>query len=99
MLIFLPDLFIVVFNLLIPNVFLKVIKYIFFKYTGEKMSRVCEICDKKTSFGNNVSHSHRKTRRTFKPNVHKTKVEYKGKIKTINICTNCLKSGKVKKIV
>jgi len=46
-----------------------------------------------------VSHSHRKTRRTFKPNVHKTKVEYKGKIKTINICTSCLKSGKVKKVV
>ncbi len=63
------------------------------------MSRVCEICGKKTSFGNNVSHSHRKTRRTFKPNIQKVKVEYKGKIKTINICTSCLKSGKVKKIV
>ena len=63
------------------------------------MSRVCEICGKKTSFGNNVSHSHRKTRRTFKPNIQKVKVEYKGKIKPINICTSCLKSGKVKKIV
>jgi len=63
------------------------------------MSRVCEICGKKTSFGNNVSHSHKKTRRTFKPNIQKAKVEYKGKIKTINICTSCLKSGKVKKIV
>ena len=63
------------------------------------MSRLCEICGKKTSFGNNVSHSHKKTRRTFKPNVHKTKVEYKGKIKTMNICTSCLSSGKVKKII
>ncbi len=63
------------------------------------MPRVCEICGKKTSFGNNVSHSHKKTRRIFKPNIHKAKVEYKGEIKTINICASCLTSGKVKKIV
>lgn len=63
------------------------------------MSGVCEICGKKTAFGNNVSHSHKKTKRTFKANVHKAKVEYKGKIRTINICTKCLKSGKVKKVV
>ncbi|GAH16007.1 unnamed protein product, partial [marine sediment metagenome] len=35
------------------------------------MSGVCEICDKKTTFGNTVSHSHRKTRRTFKANIQK----------------------------
>ena len=63
------------------------------------MSRLCEICGKKTSFGNSVSHSHKKTRRTFKPNVHKTKVEYEGQVKTMNICTSCLSSGNVKKIV
>ena len=63
------------------------------------MSSVCEICGKRTTFGNSVSHSHKKTKRTFKPNVHKAKVEYKGKIKTMNICTKCLKSGKVKKII
>jgi len=63
------------------------------------MSSVCEICGKKTTFGNNVSHSHKKTKRIFKPNVHKAKVEYRGKIKTMNICTKCLKAGKVKKIV
>ncbi len=63
------------------------------------MSGICEICGKKTEFGNNVSHSHKKTKRTFKPNIHKVKVEYKGKIKTMNICAECLKSGKVKKVV
>jgi large subunit ribosomal protein L28 len=63
------------------------------------MSGICKICGKKTAFGNSVSHSHRKTRRTFKPNIHKAKVEYKGKIMTVNICTSCLSSGKVKKIV
>jgi large subunit ribosomal protein L28 len=63
------------------------------------MSRICEICGKKTSTGNNVSHSHKKTKRVFKPNIQKAKVEINGKIKTINICTSCLKSNKVKKVV
>lgn len=63
------------------------------------MSGVCEICGKKTAFGNSVSHSHKKTKRTFKSNIHKAKVEYQGKIRTMNICTKCLKSGKVKKVI
>ncbi len=63
------------------------------------MSRMCDICGKKTVFGNNVSHSHRKTRRTFMPNIQKAKVEIKGKIKNINICTRCLKANKVKKVI
>ena len=63
------------------------------------MSRMCDIRGKKTVFGNNVSHSHKKTRRTFKPNIQKAKVEIKGKIKNINICTSCLKANKVKKVV
>jgi large subunit ribosomal protein L28 len=63
------------------------------------MARVCDICGKKTSTGNNVSHSHKKTKRVFKPNIQKAKVEINGTIKTINICTSCLKANKVKKVV
>ena len=63
------------------------------------MSRKCDICGKKPLSGNIVSHSHKKTKRVFKPNIHKAKVEYKDKVKTINICTNCLKSNKIKKVV
>ncbi|MBC8390126.1 MAG: 50S ribosomal protein L28 [Actinobacteria bacterium] len=63
------------------------------------MSKKCDICGKKPLSGNTVSHSHKKTKRVFKPNIHKTKVEYKGKVKTINICTKCLKSNKIKKVV
>ncbi|MCR5453730.1 MAG: 50S ribosomal protein L28 [Bacteroidales bacterium] len=37
------------------------------------MSRICEITGKKVMRGNNVSHSHRKTRRTFMPNLHTKK--------------------------
>ncbi len=35
------------------------------------MSRTCEITGKGTATGNNVSHSQRKTRRTFKINLQK----------------------------
>ncbi len=35
------------------------------------MARVCEITGKKTVSGHNVSHSQRKTKRTFKANVHR----------------------------
>ncbi len=34
------------------------------------MSRVCQVTGKKTMVGNNVSHAHNKTRRTFLPNLH-----------------------------
>jgi large subunit ribosomal protein L28 len=35
------------------------------------MSKICQITGKKPVSGQNVSHSNRKTKRTFKPNVHK----------------------------
>ena len=34
------------------------------------MSRVCQVTGKRTMRGNNVSHAHNKTRRTFVPNLH-----------------------------
>ncbi len=37
------------------------------------MARVCQVTGKKVSSGNNVSHSNRKTKRTFKPNLFKKK--------------------------
>jgi large subunit ribosomal protein L28 len=37
------------------------------------MSKVCQITGKKVMSGNNVSHSHKKTRRKFYPNLQKKK--------------------------
>ncbi|GBE07416.1 50S ribosomal protein L28 [bacterium BMS3Bbin11] len=34
------------------------------------MARVCQITGKRTVRGNNVSHAHNKTRRSFLPNLH-----------------------------
>jgi large subunit ribosomal protein L28 len=34
------------------------------------MARVCQVTGKRTIRGNNVSHAHNKTRRSFIPNLH-----------------------------
>lgn len=61
------------------------------------MARICEICGKKTRAGNRVSHSNRKTRRVWKPNIQSVIVEIGGERKRIKVCTKCFKAGKVKK--
>lgn len=35
------------------------------------MSQVCQVTGARPAFGNNVSHSHRRTRRRFNVNVHR----------------------------
>ena len=35
----------------------------------EKMAKICQITGKKMMVGNNVSHSKRRTKRTFQPNL------------------------------
>ena len=62
------------------------------------MSRVCNICGKGQTSGNNVSHSNRKTRRTFAANVQKVSYVKDGKTETGYVCTRCLKSAKVERV-
>ena len=63
------------------------------------MAKICEICGKKPIVGNNVSHSHHKTRRRWLPNLQRVKAIIDGTKKRIKVCTNCLKSGKVLKAI
>jgi len=55
----------------------------------------CAVCGKTTVFGNNVSHSHRRSNRAFKPNLRRVKTVVEGATKHIYVCTRCLRSGKV----
>ena len=61
------------------------------------MARRCDICGKGTVAGNNVSHAHNKTRRVWKPNILKVQAKVGKSVKTIKVCTSCLRSGKVVK--
>lgn len=60
------------------------------------MSKVCEVCGKHPGGGRNVSHSHRVTNRVFRPNIQKVTIkDAKGHVRKANVCTSCLKAGKV----
>ena len=59
------------------------------------MSKKCDICNKGPMFGNNVSHAKNTTKRRWNPNLQKTRAIVKGSIKSIKVCTSCLKAGKV----
>ncbi len=72
------------------------------------MARVCEICGKGSVAGRSYATrglAKRKkgagikvtgiTKRRFSPNLIKKRAIVDGKVKTIKVCTTCLKSGKV----
>lgn len=59
----------------------------------------CELCEKELKFTMQVSHSHRRTSRTQKPNVQSVRVNINGTPKKMNVCTRCLKSGKVQRAI
>ncbi|HXG37739.1 MAG TPA: 50S ribosomal protein L28 [Bacteroidota bacterium] len=61
------------------------------------MARMCEICGKKPMAGNHVSHAHNRTPRRFLPNLQKVRAKVDGTVRRIQVCTNCIKSGRVLK--
>jgi len=77
------------------------------------MAKQCEVCGKGPQMGNQVTIRGKKkylggvgtkitgiTRRTFKPNLQRVHVSTPtGAHKTMNVCTQCLRSGGVAKIV
>ncbi len=58
----------------------------------------CSVCGKGVAFGHNVSHSNRKTNRTWKPNIRKVKAIVGGSHESVYVCTRCLRSGKVERV-
>ncbi|GHU53679.1 50S ribosomal protein L28 [Clostridia bacterium] len=61
------------------------------KYRGVKMAK-CDICGKGVTFGIKVSHSHRRTNRTWKPNVQRIKTVIDGTPQHIYACTRCIRT-------
>ncbi len=59
----------------------------------------CDVCGKGVVFGITVSHSHRRSNRTWKPNVRKVRAIVNGSVKSVNVCTRCLRSGKVTRAI
>jgi large subunit ribosomal protein L28 len=77
------------------------------------MARVCEVCGRGTQMGNAVETRGKAkylggvgtkitgiSRRKFKPNLQRVKVTTpEGASKTMRVCTRCLRSGTVRKLV
>ena len=64
------------------------------------MAANCDVCGKGPNFGYSVSHSHRRTKRRWVPNIQRVRalVGPAGVTpKRLNVCTSCLKAGKVKR--
>jgi len=51
----------------------------------------CERCGTTTAFGHNRSFSMRATRRTFRPNLQRTRVMESGKLVRRTFCAKCIK--------
>ena len=63
------------------------------------MAKYCEVCGKGVVSGNNVSHSHRVSKRKWAPNVQRVRVVENGAPVRKYVCTRCLRSGKVERFV
>jgi large subunit ribosomal protein L28 len=62
------------------------------------MARVCYVCGKRPSSGNNVSHANNKTRRRWLPNLQTARILGEdGQPKRVRVCTSCISAGKIKK--
>ena len=58
----------------------------------------CFYCDKSLKFGIKISHYHRRSNRTFKPNLRQVKAIIKGTPQRIKVCSRCLRSNKVTRV-
>ena len=59
------------------------------------VAAVCDVCGKSPSFGHSISHSHRRTKRRWNPNIQRVRTLVGKTPKRQNVCAACLKAGKV----
>ena len=62
------------------------------------MTKVFEVCGKHHFSGRSISHSHSVSNRMFRPNIQKVTIrDAKGHVRRANVCTSCMKAGKVER--
>jgi large subunit ribosomal protein L28 len=78
-----------------PHDFSSVSVHIIDSFQEFTVAAVCDICAKKPGFGNNRPWSRKITKRRFDPNIQRVRATVNGTPKRLNVCTGCLKAGKV----
>ena len=63
------------------------------------MAQRCKVCGKGTLSGNSVSHANNATKRKWNPNLQRVRARVEGRVRNIDVCTRCLRSGRVEKAV
>lgn len=63
------------------------------------MGRKCVVCGRDAWVGFQVSHSHRRTKKRWNPNLQKIRIVDEGRVRRALVCTRCLKAGKVQRAV
>ena len=58
-----------------------------------------DVCGKGPGFGHSISHSHRRTKRRWNPNIQSVRTVVGGTPKRVQVCASCLKAGKVTRAV
>jgi large subunit ribosomal protein L28 len=65
---------------------------------NDVVAAVCEICGKHPSFGMSLSHSHRRTKRRWNPNIQRVRALVQGSPRRVSVCTSCIRAGKITKV-
>ncbi len=63
------------------------------------MSRICTVCGKRPMTGNQISKSIRHTKRRWMPNLQRIRVQTEEGTKRVRVCTKCIRSGKISKVI
>jgi large subunit ribosomal protein L28 len=62
------------------------------------MAQVCQLCGRRSSSGNRVSHANNKRRRRWNPNLQWVRARVGNGVRRVRVCTRCIRSGKVTKV-
>jgi large subunit ribosomal protein L28 len=76
------------------------------------MAKACDVCGKSPQIGNSITTRGKAkylggvgtkitgiTKRQFKPNLQRLRVTMQGSNKTVRVCTQCIRSGAITKLV
>ncbi|MGB9690609.1 MAG: 50S ribosomal protein L28 [Candidatus Sumerlaeaceae bacterium] len=59
----------------------------------------CAVCGKSPGIGNHVSHANNRRKRRWLPNLQRVRAVVGQSVRRLNVCTDCLRSGRVQKAI
>ena len=67
------------------------------------MARVCYVCSKKPMFGNKIARIRAyisgRSKRKQLPNLQRVRIQTESGNRRVRVCTRCIRSGKIVKVV